>query len=91
MNCLQNVGMLGIEPVEHQGQKIIPIEFLKTLLPDPASLGPRTVGKQILDVLLKELKMENQEKFISTMFVIIKSAIEKLEHKLFLIQQEFQQ
>ena len=27
MNCLQNVGMLGIEPVEHQGQKIIPIEF----------------------------------------------------------------
>jgi len=37
MNCLQNVGMLGIEPVEHQGKKIIPIELLKPLLPDPAS------------------------------------------------------
>ena len=45
MNCLQNVGMLGIEPVVHNGQKIVPIEFLKTLLPDPASLGKRTVGK----------------------------------------------
>ncbi len=44
MNCLQNVGMLGIEPVEHKGQKIVPMEFLKTLLPDPATLGPRTKG-----------------------------------------------
>ncbi|EEL0764907.1 saccharopine dehydrogenase family protein, partial [Campylobacter coli] len=30
--------------VIHQGKEIIPIEFLKTLLPDPASLGPRTKG-----------------------------------------------
>ena len=35
-----------------------------------------------LDVLLKELKMENQEKFTSTMFVITKSVIKKQEHKL---------
>ena len=33
MEVLQNVGMLGIEPVEHKGMQIIPIEFLKTLLP----------------------------------------------------------
>ena len=45
MNCLQNVGMLGIEPVMHKGVMITPIEFLTTLLPDPASLGARTVGK----------------------------------------------
>ncbi len=44
MRCLENVGMLGIKPVLHQGQKIVPIEFLKTLLPDPASLGERTKG-----------------------------------------------
>ncbi len=56
MNCLQNVGMLGIEPVEHQGQKIIPIEFLKTLLPDPASLGPRTVGKTNIGCIIEGLK-----------------------------------
>ena len=45
MKCLENVGMLSTAPVEFNGQKIVPIQFLKALLPDPASLGPRTVGK----------------------------------------------
>ena len=45
MKCLENVGMLSTVPVDYQGQKIVPIQFLKALLPDPASLGPRTVGK----------------------------------------------
>lgn len=45
LKCLENVGMTSIEPVMHDGQEIIPIQFLKTLLPDPATLGPRTVGK----------------------------------------------
>lgn len=56
MEVLQNVGMLGIEPVEHQGQKIIPIEFLKTLLPDPGSLGPRTKGKTNIGIVAEGLK-----------------------------------
>ena len=56
MNALQNVGMLGIEPVEHKGQKIIPIEFLKTLLPDPASLGPRTKGKTNIGIVAEGIK-----------------------------------
>lgn len=56
MNCLQNVGMLGIEEVEHKGQKIIPIEFLATLLPDPASLGPRTVGKTNIGCIIEGMK-----------------------------------
>ena len=45
MKCLENVGMLSTEPVEFEGHKIVPIQFLKALLPDPATLGPRTVGK----------------------------------------------
>jgi len=56
MKCLQNVGMLGIEPVEHQGQKIVPMEFLKTLLPDPASLGPRTKGKTNIGIVAEGMK-----------------------------------
>ena len=56
MKCLQNVGMLGIEPVEHQGQKIVPMEFLKTLLPDPASLGPRTKGKTNIGIVAEGIK-----------------------------------
>ena len=56
MKCLQNVGMLGIEPIEHKGQKIIPIEFLKTLLPDPASLGSRTKGKTNIGIVAEGIK-----------------------------------
>jgi len=36
MKCLENVGMLSTVPVDFQGQKIVPIQFLKALLPDPA-------------------------------------------------------
>ena len=56
MNCLQNVGMLGIKEIEHKGQKIIPIEFLATLLPDPASLGPLTVGKTNIGCICEGIK-----------------------------------
>ncbi len=45
LNVLKNVGMTRIDPIEFQGQKIVPIQFLKAILPDPASLGPRTKGK----------------------------------------------
>ena len=45
MKCLENVGMLSTTPIEFEGQQIVPIKFLKALLPDPASLGPRTHGK----------------------------------------------
>jgi saccharopine dehydrogenase (NAD+, L-lysine-forming) len=63
MKCLENVGMLGIEPIEHKGQKIIPMEFLKTLLPDPASLGPRTKGKTNIGIVAKGIK-DGKEKSI---------------------------
>ncbi|PAF46355.1 saccharopine dehydrogenase [Helicobacter sp. 12S02634-8] len=45
MRCLENVGLLRIDPVDHNGTQIVPIQFLKTLLPDPASLASRTKGK----------------------------------------------
>ena len=45
MRCLENVGMLSTTPVMFEGHEIVPIKFLKALLPDPASLGPRTHGK----------------------------------------------
>ena len=45
LEVLANVGMTRIDEVEFQGQKIVPLQFLKALLPDPASLGPLTKGK----------------------------------------------
>ena len=45
MKCLENVGMLSTAPIVFEGREIVPIKLLKALLPDPASLGPRTHGK----------------------------------------------
>jgi len=56
MKCLENVGMLRIDEVEHNGQKIVPIQLLKTLLPDPASLAGRTKGKTNIGCYCKGIK-----------------------------------
>ena len=45
LKCLENVGMTSIEPIMYNGQEIVPLQFLKAVLPDPSSLGPRTKGK----------------------------------------------
>ncbi len=63
MKCLENVGMLGIKEVEHNGCKIIPMQFLATLLPDPASLGERTKGKTNIGIVAKGIK-EGKERSI---------------------------
>ncbi len=56
LEVLQNVGMTRIDEVEFQGQKIVPIQFLKALLPDPGSLGPLTKGKTCIGVIARGLK-----------------------------------
>ncbi len=56
LRVLQNVGMTSIEPVEFEGKKIIPLQFLKALLPDPASLGPRTKGKTNIGCIFQGVK-----------------------------------
>ena len=56
LKCLENVGMTSIEPIEFEGQKIIPLQFLKAVLPDPASLGPRTKGKTNIGCIFRGKK-----------------------------------
>ena len=56
MKCLENVGLLRVDEVEHNGQKIVPIQVLKTLLPDPASLAPRTKGQTHIGCYIKGVK-----------------------------------
>ena len=45
LKCLENVGMTSIEPIMYEGKEIVPLQFLKAVLPDPSTLGPRTKGK----------------------------------------------
>lgn len=56
LKCLENVGMTSIKPILYNGMEIVPLQFLKAVLPDPASLGPRTVGKTNIGCIFKGIK-----------------------------------
>jgi saccharopine dehydrogenase (NAD+, L-lysine forming) len=48
--------MTSIEPILFEGHEIVPLQFLKAVLPDPASLGPRTVGKTNIGCIFQGVK-----------------------------------
>ena len=56
LEVLQNVGMTRIDPVKFEGHDIVPLKFLKALLPDPASLGPLTKGRTCIGDLMTGVK-----------------------------------
>ena len=56
LEVLQNVGMTRIDEVEFNGQKIVPLQFLKAVLPDPGSLGPLTKGRTCIGVVARGIK-----------------------------------
>lgn len=56
LRVLQNVGMTRIDEVEYQGQKIVPLQFLKAVLPDPGSLGETYEGKTCIGCVIEGLK-----------------------------------
>ena len=56
LKVLENVGMTSIEPIDFEGKKIVPLQFLKAVLPDPASLGPRTKGKTNIGCIMQGVK-----------------------------------
>ena len=56
LRVLQNVGMTRIDEVEFEGHKIVPIKFLKALLPDPGSLGATYTGKTCIGVIFDGVK-----------------------------------
>ena len=63
LEVLQNVGMTSIEPVKFNGMDIIPLEFLKRLLPDPASLGPLTKGKTCIGCVCSGTRFGKPQKY----------------------------
>ena len=56
LRVLENVGMTSIKPIDFEGKQIIPLQFLKAILPDPASLGPRTKGKTNIGCIIQGIK-----------------------------------
>jgi saccharopine dehydrogenase (NAD+, L-lysine-forming) len=56
LRVLENVGMTRIDPVDYEGKKIVPLQFLKAVLPDPSSLGGRTKGKTNIGCIVSGTK-----------------------------------
>lgn len=63
LKVLENVGMTSIKPIKFQGLEIAPLQFLKAVLPDPASLGPRTKGKTNIGCIYKGIKDKKEKTY----------------------------
>ena len=61
LRCLENVGMTSIKPIMFEGCENIPLQFLKAVLPDPSTLGPRTKGKTNIGCIYRG-KKDGKEK-----------------------------
>lgn len=62
LKVLQNIGMTRIDEVEFEGNKIVPLQFLKALLPDPASLAPNYKGKTVIGCVFDGIKGGKRKK-----------------------------
>ncbi len=62
LKVLENIGMTSIEPVDYKGQKIVPLQFLKSVLPEPGSLGPLTKGRTCIGCVMKGVKDGKERK-----------------------------
>ncbi|HUQ03186.1 MAG TPA: saccharopine dehydrogenase family protein [Kofleriaceae bacterium] len=56
LEVLGNVGMTRIDPVAYEGHPVVPIKFLKNLLPDPSSLAAGYTGKTSIGCLVEGVK-----------------------------------
>jgi len=62
LKVLEGIGMTSIEPVDYKGQQIVPLQFLKAVLPEPGSLGPLTKGRTCIGCVMKGVKDGKERK-----------------------------
>jgi saccharopine dehydrogenase (NAD+, L-lysine-forming) len=56
LRVIQNIGMAGIEPVKYKGVDIVPLQFLKVVLPDPGELGENYTGHTSIGCRIRGIK-----------------------------------
>lgn len=56
LRVLQNVGMTSIEPIDYEGRKIVPLKFLKAVLPEPGLLGENYTGQTSIGCQIRGMK-----------------------------------
>ena len=65
LEVLENIGMTSIKPINFNGTEIVPLQFLKSILPDPGSLGSRTKGKTCIGTIITGTKNNIEKTFYS--------------------------
>ncbi len=63
LRVLENVGMTRIDPVEHDGHQIVPLQFLKSVLPEPSTLGTTTKGKTWIGCVIEGTRGGERKSF----------------------------
>ena len=56
LRVIQNIGMAGIDPIVYEGKEIVPLQFLKAVLPDPGDLGKNYVGETSIGCRIRGIK-----------------------------------
>ena len=56
LRVLQNVGLTRIDPVMYEGREVVPLRFLKAVLPEPSSLGKSYTGKTNIGCIIEGVK-----------------------------------
>jgi saccharopine dehydrogenase (NAD+, L-lysine forming) len=56
LRVIQNIGMAGIVPIIYNGMEIVPLQFLKAVLPDPGDLGENYTGETSIGCRIKGIK-----------------------------------
>lgn len=56
LRVIQNIGMASIKPINYNGQEIVPLQFLKAVLPNPQDLGENYDGETSIGCRIKGLK-----------------------------------
>ncbi len=64
LRVIQNIGMAGIEPVQYKGVEIVPLQFLKAVLPDPGELGENYVGETSIGCRIRGIKDGKEKTYI---------------------------
>ncbi|MEG2071349.1 MAG: saccharopine dehydrogenase C-terminal domain-containing protein, partial [Bacteroidales bacterium] len=56
LNVLQEVGLTSIKPINYEGKEIVPLQFLKAVLPEPSSLGEGYKGQTSIGCQIRGMK-----------------------------------
>lgn len=63
LEVLQEVGLTSIKPIYYQGMEIVPLQFLKAVLPDPGSLGENYHGETSIGCQIRGIKDDKEQTY----------------------------